>query len=287
MKIVKVILFVVLFCAVERFCHKQTGGFSLHKILPRQQAEGAGLDGNELQDMEALLDQPFHYFAKGGQCYIFASADGSVVIKFFKQHHIHFWNWLGAVSLPEVFDGYRKHMLSKHRHQSSEFLFESCNLAYERLKDRTGMIYLHVNRTDCFKKKLLIVDKLGIQHQIDPNQIDFVVQRRAEVLSHKKLKRLIKEKKFEMAKQCIDSLVDLIAERSKKGIKDLDPNFRSNFGFLGEKAIEIDIGSYQNDDLISMAYKTEVIHQTRDLKEWLSKRNAELARYLDETIEAL
>ncbi len=287
MKLLKVILFVVLFCGVERFCHKQTGGFSLRKILPRQQAEGAGLQGKELQEVESLLNQPFHYFAKGGQCYIFASADGSVVIKFFKQHHMHFWNWLEAVPLPGFVDGYRKHMLSKHQHQSSDFVFESCRLADERFKERTGMIYLHVNRTDCFKKKLLIVDKLGIEHQLDPNEVDFAVQKRAEVLSHKKLKRLIKEKKFEMAKQCIDSLVDLIAERSKKGIKDLDPNFRSNFGFLGEKAIEIDIGSYQNDNSIPMAYKTEVIHQTRDLKEWLNKRNAELARYLDETIEAL
>ncbi len=287
MKFVKVILFVVLFCAVERFCHHQTRGFSLHKILPRQQAQGAGLEGKELQEVEALLDQPFQYFAKGGQCYIFASADGSVVIKFFKQHHMHFWNWLEAAPLPGFLNGYRKHILGKHHHQSSDFLFESCKLANERFKERTGMIYLHVNRTDCFKKKLVIIDKLGIKHQIDPNGVDFVIQRKADVLSHKKLKRLIKEKQIDKAKRCIDSLLDLIVERSKMGIKDLDPNFRSNFGFLGEKAIEIDLGSYQNDGLLPMAYKKEVAKQTRDLKDWLSKRNAELACYLDETIEAL
>lgn len=280
----KIILIAILFYAVERFCHKQTSGFSLSKIIPRHQLCGKGLEGLQLSEVESILSQPFYFLGRGGQCYVFESEDKTVVIKFFKQHHMQFLNWLENIKLFGPLDAFRNKILHKHHHQSESFFFQSCQLAYEKLKEHTGMIYLHLNRTDCFKQKLLIVDKLGIKHHLDPNEINFALQKKA-VLSHRKFRKLIRESNIETAKRCIDSILDLITERCKQGIKDRDPNFRTNIGFLGEEAIEIDIGSYQYDEQLSFDYGKEVIDQTQKFRKWLERRNKELANYLKEKLE--
>ena len=284
----KCLLVIVLFFAVERFCHKQTAGFSMHKIIPDHQLCGKGLtlEKKELSELESIFSQPFYFLGKGGQCYIFESEDKAVVIKFFKHHHMHFWNWLENIHLPKTLDSYRNQMLLKHHYQSMDFFFESCKLAYEGLKESTGMIYLHIHRTTFFKQKLLIFDKLGIKHEIDLNEIDFALQKKA-VLSHKKFRQLIRENKIETAKRCIDSILDLLMKKCKQGIKDKDPNFRTNIGFLGEQAIEIDIGSFQKDDSLSLDYKSEIVDQTQKFKEWLERRNSELTKYLEEKIKSV
>lgn len=282
LKIFQILLIVGLFYATGKFCHRQTDGFSVHKIIPTHQPTGN--DPAELAELQPILSQPFHYLGRGGQCYVFESEDHSVVIKFFKQHHMNFLNWLENLSLPNALENFRHRILLKHTHQSHDYFLNSCRIANEKFKERTGLIYLHIHQTQSLNRKFLIFDKQGIEHEIDLNGIDFALQKKAE-LSHKHLRKLIRAKDLETAKRRIDAILELIVERCKLGIRDRDPNFRTNIGFLDGKAIEIDLGSYESDD--PLALKQEVAFQTRKFKKWLARRNAELARYLTEREEEL
>lgn len=275
---IKVLLIAALLYGTQRFCHKQTDGFSVEKIIPKHQP--LGNDPEDLSQLESILSQPFYYLGRGGQCYVFESEDQKVVIKFFKQHHMNFLNWLDQLSLPKALEDFRNQILLKHEHQSKDYFFNSCRLASEKFKERTGLIYLHTHQTTNLNRKFLIFDKQGVEHEIDLNGIDFVLQRKAE-LSHKHFRKLIRQKDLDAAKRSIDSILELIMERSKLGIRDRDPNFRTNIGFIDGKAVEIDIGSF--DERQRLDHKEE----TRKFKKWLARRSPELASYLKEREEEL
>jgi hypothetical protein len=285
----KVALFLIVFCGVGRFCHLQTRGFQLHKILSTHHADPMPVlpspSEEEKEELRAIFAQPFYFLGSGGQCYAFISQDQKTVLKFFKKHHIRLWEFFHRIPLPSALDGYRQWILRKNTHQSPA-LFESCKISYLELRERTGLIYLHLHQTDYFKQRLTIVDKLGIAHQIDMDAIDFALQKKAE-FTNPKLKKLMRENQIDEAKACIDSMLDLIVERCRKGIRDRDPNFRRNMGFIGSSAIEIDLGSYSKDDLLLTpeGFKEELLDKTRKLKQWIGRRNPSLASYLSEKID--
>jgi hypothetical protein len=241
----------------------------------------------EKEELRAMVDQPYYFLGKGGQCYAFVSEDQKTVLKFFKNHHIRFWKFLNRLSLPSALDGYRQRFLKKTLHQSPAF-FESCKISYLEFRERTGLLYLHLCKTDDFQKKLTLVDKLGISHQIDLNSIDFALQKKAE-FSNPKLKKLIKENDLDAAKQCIESLLGLIVERCQGGIRDRDHNLRRNIGFIGNQAIEIDLGSYSKDESLKEpeGFKLELLSNTRKFKQWLGRRNPDLSLYLSERIDQI
>lgn len=285
----KIILFIALFLGVGRFCHKKTGGFQLYKIYSLQDADpndpGPTLSEQEKSELNAILAQPFTFFGKGGQCYAFISEDKQTVLKLFKNHHIRLWKFLSDLSLPSVLDPYRQKILRKIIHQSPAF-FESCELSYQEMREHTGLIYLHLNKTGHINKKLTIIDKLGIAHQIDLDSVDFALQKKAE-LAEPKIALLIKQNDLDGAKQCIDSLLGLILERCQKGIHDRDFNYRTNVGFIGNRAIEIDLGSYSKDESLKNPdnFKRELLANTRTFNEWLLSKSPDLSLFLSERIE--
>lgn len=131
-----------------------------------------------------------------------------------------------------------------------------------------------------------IIDKLCIAHQIDMDSIEFALQTKAELVQPH-LKRLIQENDLPGAKECLTSLLELIVERCHKGIHDRDPNLLTNFGFIGHKAITIDIGSFSKVDPISLNVPIVLDSQTKKFKKWLTERNGALAEHLALEVERL
>jgi hypothetical protein len=276
---VKITFFLMLFVAIGRFCDKKTEGFSLYKIAPNSLSSASFSE----DPIHWNPDQRFYFLGRGGQSFAFISEDGKTVIKFFKHHQMYLLEWFKKLPLPTFLHPVREKFLKKHRHRSSE-LFKSCAIADAEFKNRTGLIYLHLSKTSQFKKKLTLVDLLGIEHQVDLDTTPFALQKRAEPAYHT-FKRLLSQGKAEEAKQCIDSLVALMVERFQKGIADRDPNIRRNLGFVGTQAIEIDLGSYTKAKKQNLSLATELRKKTAKFHTWLSQRDPSLALYLSEQIE--
>jgi len=281
-KIATSILVLGCLVGVERFCHRQTRGFTIQAISSDSPYDFLQ---PHVPEVEALLAQPFYFLASGGQSYVFISQDGSIVLKLFKHHHMRLWKWLHQLPLPHAFESVRQQFLEKRLHQSPQFL-ESCQIAYQSFRERTGLIYLHLNKTTHFRNHVLLVDNLGIVHPIDPNTTDFALQRKG-VLPHRKFKQLLERHDLESFKRCIDSIVTLIFERCQQGIGDRDLNIRRNLAFLGEQAIEIDLGSYTHAPHLKEPEqcRAELIEKTKKFHHWLYIRNPELAQHLLQQIE--
>jgi hypothetical protein len=273
----KIILILATLVGVERFCHYQTDGFQLYKILsdlpPRPEWETAPLDPKELR-------QPYYYLGSGGQCYAFISQDGNSVLKFFKHHHMRPKSWLNTFS----FVGGVRHILHERALRMAH-IFGSCKISYDDFRDETGLLYLHINKTTHLNRSLRLIDRLGIAHTIDLDTTSFVLQKTAE-LAYPAFDRVMAQGDLEGAKRRIDSLIALILARSHKGISDRDPIIRRNFGFIGERAIEIDLGSFTKDPFLRTpsAAKKVLFYETLKFKKWLAKHHPSLLPYFQERL---
>ncbi len=249
----KLLLFTLCFYGTAKFCKKQTGCFTIARIssdLPFH-PEWVVEDPDESQ-IKQTLSQPYSFLGKGAQSFAFASEDGKTVIKFFRHHH-----------------------LKKNSKLAKDF--GSYKLAYERLRNETGLLYLHLNKTSHLNQILDLVDKIGIHHKIDLDQYEFLVQKRATP-AYPALQQWIDEGKTEEAKQALTALVHLLRERSRKGIHDKDPDLNTNFGFIGTTPIQFDIGRFKLRQ--TPPDNNELIRITDNLQQWLRIRSPELDEHL-------
>ncbi len=197
------------------------------------------------------------------------------MIKFF-EHHLRRLPWLIAhIPLPSKYAALREKQKIK-RLSKLDRDFTSYKIAYERLREESGLLYLHLNKTKHLNLYVTIVDKLGIAHYLDLNDLEFIVQYKAD-LAFTRLKSLICDQRLEQGKEAIDSMLSLVICRYQRGIYDEDPRLHCNLGFMGEKAMLIDIGRLRLDPnrIEQKVYSEDIKRMTHKLKEWLFKENSE------------
>lgn len=206
----------------------------------------------QLEELEQIFSQPYSYLKSGTQSYAFVSQDGKYVMKFFRFNHLshHWWD----IMRPEKV---------KKKQENLEKLFGAYKLAYECMKDDAGLLYVHLNKTSHLKRKIEVKDKHGRLFWIDLDQTSFCVQEKAELIFDH-LKKILERGDREALQGAIQEMKNLIARRHQKGISDDDHAVTNNFGFVGDRAIQIDIGRLYQD---SMSNDEERIAQRLD--QWL------------------
>lgn len=252
----KIILFLVVFFAMKKFAEDRTDGFTVVSIAKEMPYNASWETPTE--DVSSFLNQRFYYYGRGGQSYVFISEDKKVILKFFK----------------------------KTPFSDLNSIFQSCKLAYDNLKKETGLLYLHLNPTQGNHTTVQIVDPLRIVHTIDLDKTSFILQKRAKLI-YAKIDQEMKCGNVNGAKKAISSLLSYLAHRCQQGIRDTDGGLKRNYGFVGDYAISIDIGSFTKDKRLEnhkIAIK-ELKNKTARLQKWLKKRYPELSGYFRSELE--
>jgi hypothetical protein len=285
-KLVTLLLFALAAIATARFCHHQTHGFRLSKIqnnlLDERCAAAEPLDPTTL---ESIFSQKFRYFNRGLQSFVFLSEDGNTVLKIFNnryQRKISLFDLLSRIPLCASWANQRK-MIQCTKLENT---FKSYQIANEELAQETGMLYAHLTQTSHLPLKLQLIDPLNICHTIDPNAYGFVLQRKA-TMAYPALLHLIEIQDLETAKRRLSSLVQFLIARCQKGIADKDPLIRTNFGFLEETPIEVDVGPFSKDPRIAQleVYRPEILRITQSLKNWLNEKEPKLVPILEQELQ--
>lgn len=289
-------VFSAFFYFFSPFCNAKTDGFSLvriHSELPYENKwESPPLSAEQTKELETALSQPFHYLACGGQCFAFVSEDEHYVIKFFKHRIRKPYSYFYYSSLPQILDGIRKRKLAKAHFKLSRD-FNSYKMAYENLREETGLLYIHLNKQEkttppCVAEKTIhIFDKLGIAHQIKLDDIEFVVQKRAQ-LAYAHIDEQMQTNDLAAARESLRSIIHVIAERCKKGIFDEDPKIHRNLGFVGQEPIFIDVGRFTIDPSRKnpAVYHKDIRYITKRLRYDLEESHPSLVPILQEEIDA-
>jgi hypothetical protein len=188
------------------------------------------LAGKELDKLNGIFHQKFKFLAVGSQSYAFESEDGKYVVKFFIMKH----------QIPRVSDLWHPEKVD-YRQQNLLSIFNSHKLAYENLREDAGLVYVHLNKGSNLKTQLKVVDRLGKTHMIDLDNVEFVVQEKAELIfTH--FQKLLKNGDKEGVQKKIGSLLQLVQRRIDLGISDHDKAVKHNYGFIGDRAVHLDIG---------------------------------------------
>lgn len=280
-RIVKIFLFLGLFLGVERLCHKATDGFALVNVYPpKGEYDRFDRAGPAPPD---ILDQTFTYLDSGSQSYVFLSEDQKVVLKLFKFQHMRTPPLLNF--LPS------KGILGKKREKKERVLhrtFESLTLAYDLMREETGLLYLHLQPTEHLGKQLKIIDKIGVAHTIELDKVPFLLQNRG-TLAYCAIDTWMEKGEKRQAERGIKRLLRLAAARPKKGLFDKDPDFSTNFGFVGDAPFQIDFGrlSLSAEEKDPKVYGPEMIRITRDFQRWIAKNHPCLLHSFEEELDAI
>ena len=272
----KIVALILCLWGTARFCKKQTAGFTVTRISsdlpfhPEWEVE----EQLSQEELTNLLSQPYHFLGKGAQAFAFASEDGKAVIKFFKHHRLSPAPWLKAVPFATRSSDKKNSKLIKD--------FTSYRLAYEKLREETGLLYLHLNTASKLGIVLDLVDRLGIHHPVPLDRYTFLVQRRAED-SYETVRAWVEKGQMDAAKRGITSLVQLLKTRNARGIYDKDPDINTNFGFVGEAAIQIDVGRFRMRN--GPADPGEYARITDNLHQHLMALSPELDKHLQEELQ--
>lgn len=231
----KLICFVLIFFALERFCHSKTAGFQVNKIV-------SSYDFNYPVSplpttYEKLFDKPLTFLGSGVQFYAFETADHQYVVKFIKHNRRRPDSWLGRIRLFGPLEIWRRQEVEAQKKRIASIL-RSCSLANKVLSQETAVVYAHLNQTPHWNPHITVKDKIGIAHQVPLGMTEFVIQKKAVPYA------LYMKKHPEKKNQAIEQIASLFRQRATLNIAQLDDHLERNIGFIDDRAIDIDIGSF-------------------------------------------
>jgi len=276
-------VFLGLFIAIglTLFTLYRTDGFFLSKI------QGPLVQGTALApdfECQDYLHQPFYYFAKGRQCYVFISADGQTVIKFLNYSRFSLPRWLCKTPLPHYWKMWLVGLEDKRRLRF-EATMNSFQLAMEQLRDETGLIYLHIQQGGNLPA-IEIVDQAHRAHHVDLNNTTFLLQKKATPI-YEALDNLYRTGGERSLNQGIHFFISFLQKRCSLLLADDDRDVEINFGFDRGHLILLDPGrlfydpSLENPDRV----EREIRIASKRLHQWLSQNYPESALFLENEVE--
>jgi hypothetical protein len=277
--------FVLSLYGLGRLYFRLTAGFSVSNITSeftfQPQWEVRSLLPKEQAEFERAIDQPYTYLGKGCQSYVFASQDGEYVIKFFKYQRYRLQWWLTHFPPLPAIVKYRQEKLEKKWKKLDGFV-QSWKVAFENLKEETGLVFVHLNKTKHLQTQLIIYDKIGQKHVVKLDEMEFCLQRRARLLCDAILDCKAK-KDLVAGQQLIHRLLNLILSEYSRGLADNDHALMQNTGVAQGKPVHIDVGQFVFNEAIKhpVVFHQELFTKTYKFKMWLRENYPELGDYLE------
>jgi hypothetical protein len=242
----------------------RTDGFSPHLIEGPLFAPASPIPPNA----EAILSQPFHYLAKGRQSFVFTSADGKYVLKFFNQKYLRD-PWYALFTRGEK----AKRALRRHFYENSYEI--ACREFGEEI------VYLHLGPSTHPLPSLALIDKASRSYTIDLNRLPFVLQKKGTPF-YEGLEAAYRKEGLEGLCRQIDAFVSAISERVAKNIADGDRDVENNWGYIEGRIVHLDPGRlYYDANLVQPARRqAEWYESTRAFHRWLKAHYPEAADHL-------
>lgn len=274
-----------------RLYFQVTAGFTESNItsslVPEERWKIKALTDRQKKEIDQALAQNYTYLGKGCQSYVFASQDGKYVLKFFKYQRFRPQGWLDYFAFIPAVDEYRLGKIEQ-KNQKLENIFTSWKIAYDELQEETGILYIHLNKSQDLRKSLVLYDKIGMKHTLDLDQYEFMLQKRAHMLTAT-IDNYMEQQEVAKAKELIDNLLQMILSEYQRGLGDNDHALMQNTGVLGNQPVHIDVGQFvrREDFKESTCYKQELFNKTYKFRIWLKKYHPEISSYVDQQLHRI
>lgn len=279
----------LLFVFVLRPELNESKPFSLEAISSKAHASSEwvcrSLNEEENSQVSEALAQPYKYLGGGGQCYAFVSEDDKYVIKFFKQKSFAIPEWIDRFPVPALI-GWLKNAKMRKREEYRDRVFTAFKMSLNDLSRETGMLFVHLNRTTHLNRELSFCDAQGICHLLNLDDLEFVVQKKAE-MAFTRIDALMQGGDIAGAKEAIAKLLQLNVGFYQKGYRNRDPNFRSNCGFIGNEAVLVDVGRMVHSEDVKKPdeMRKELDKAIPRFEKYLSVKHPELLAFFENCVQ--
>ncbi|HEX2579539.1 MAG TPA: hypothetical protein VHK67_03960 [Rhabdochlamydiaceae bacterium] len=229
-----------------------------------------------------ILDQKFTYLGSGTQVTAFESADHQYVLKFFNPRNTIKENWFHRYSRLRQMSSW-KWIKKTYFEKEARLLkfFKSHRLAFRDLKEESGLVYLHFDRSSGLSKKINVIDRDGKEYLVDLTLCPFILQKKVEIVMPRFQEQLAKGDTAG-AKEGVRQMYQLFLTRAQKGYTDHRQSLFKNYGFAEGRAIQLDVGRIKMDERV----KKMPLKDLERIVENLSKQlPPELAAVLKECLD--
>lgn len=278
-KMLSTIVLVSIVFFAKKYFDRQNDGFSFEKIQTTL-ANSPEWDLPLIQDeYKEIFKQPFYYLGRGLQFYAFESSDGRFVLKFMRHQRLEphpIFQWLPACIAESQITQCQKRV---------GYIFRSLKLAMLQVPEKTGLLYVQLNKNSSKLGSVTIFDKVGTRYEVSLDETEFVLQKKAKLIKPT-ITSLMQEGNIEEAKSRIEQIFALLVECAKMGVCDTDGALirKNNLGFLPDRAIYVDMGKLAKKESIKTKERLiQDLQRLDPLKAWLSQNYPELADHFELT----
>lgn len=263
---IKRIFIVIILILFSKSWQLISDGFRVDKIETEMRIDSATSPCPEA--IFSILNQKFHYLGKGCQVYVFESQDKQYVLKFIRYHKYKIPFWISYLS-----SSYYEKRLN-HRKKSFYETMRSYKIAYDYLREETGLLFMHISKEKPINKKVVIVDRIGREKTVDLDRVGFLIQKKVVPLEKSLIGATILEKQ-----RIVDSFLETLVTMCEKGFIIKDYNCVKNSGWLEKKVVFMDLGSFFP---LTRDAKEEMTHFVKYFKKFTEGKMVEIAPYFDE-----
>ena len=281
---------VILLLGLGFACFDSASSFSTSKIHPSRDFPIQQVKTDSEEEIESLchiVDQEFSFYLEDADAYLFLSEDGEHILKFFKMRKITPKYWLNHIPVPWL----HKKRLSKvvDRERIRQEMMGTLSAIYEQFRYQTGLVYLHLFKTDYLKTKVTLIDQNGKKRKVSLDEVPFDLRKRA-VLVPDYLDKCLANGEEREAVTFLCSILDFVKRGCKLGFAGYSDKIDMDFGLLDGRLVYLSLSHIEKDDTYKTARSTliEVFRISRSLDSWLQNRYPSLAQAVqDETQDLL
>jgi hypothetical protein len=252
---VRVLLFCLMVLSIPAIYREVGKGFRVDKLV-RCAPRGAKIQ---------KVDAHFYYMDQGSQSYVFESQDGTKVLKLFRKEQ----------SRNPISQFVRTVVKGKPLRQQFAALqkryYTACRIASELAPEETALVVSHIEPSGNWPRV-----RLHLPHfrkiDISLEEWSFVIQEKGE-----RIFSVLEAADTDHMGKKLRSLRALLKSRAGKGIVNLDSDIHRNFGFVGDRAVELDFGAYELSSTPDAA--KEVNRFACRISSWLKKHRPEWVEY--------
>lgn len=279
------------FFGVMRLYYYLTDDFRLGNITYEMKGEAEWnpplLSLDEKRRIDQILSQRFFYIGKGAQSYAFASEDQQYVLKFFKFKHLKPNFWLSLLPSIPPFEKY-KIQSSERKKRKLYSVFQGYDLAYRKIKEGSGLLYIHLQPTPNLQLQVTLVDKMGLERHYQLDDLVFLLQKKGETLRHY-MERELDRNRLDKAKEAFSKVVDMYISEYKKGIYDRDHGVMHNLGFIDGQPFHLDVGFLTEEETMQFmdVYKDDLAYVVWKINKWVKSNYPQYDSVLSEFLSDL
>ncbi len=223
-----------------------------------------------------ILAQPYRYLDRGAKVRAYLSADGQFVLKTLNEA-ADVARWFAEDGRPLDDPSWD---LGDNVVAAAETLLARTRVSYRlaaaELRQETGLVWLQLAPAGIVGLAVQLREAPAFDAGHDP----FILQRHAELVRHR-IDACEAVGDHAGSRAVLDDVVGRIATIWRKGITEDGFNFHNNYGYAGERMIQIDIGEFHDSTDMVRAQLARPKVLRKKSQAWLRRKYPPLAEYFE------